>query len=209
MLDRLQGLETEYAIRYRCEEGERPPGNDVIFRAIREAIEKIVRTRPGDGGIDRHFFVENGGAFNYEAVASALGGGLVEGSTPECRGPEQLLIYQRAQENLLRRALPEARRLLRAQGHKGELLGLLKNCKDGFGNIYGTQENYEVDVAQGLSLFLFRVGLVCLAVPGAVLMAVLCLLLASVLLITLAGLVVLMLLAPIVPVVPVGTIFRR
>ena len=36
----------------------------------------------------------------FEAERPAAGGGLIEGATPECRGPREVLVYQRAQDRL-------------------------------------------------------------------------------------------------------------
>ena len=48
----------------------------------------------------KHFkegmFLANGGALWFEAERPAAGGGLIEGATPECRGPAEVLAYQRA-----------------------------------------------------------------------------------------------------------------
>src|SRR5262249_22948989 len=91
-------------------------------------------------------------------LTQALKGGLLEASTPECAGPSQLLLYQKAEEALLLRAMPIAEDALRARGFDGEI-GLLKNCRDAEGHIYGAQENYEVSIAHGLGLVLYRLGL--------------------------------------------------
>jgi len=37
----------------------------------------------------------------FETERPAAGGGLIEGATPECRGPLQVVRYQRAQDQLL------------------------------------------------------------------------------------------------------------
>ncbi|MFT5683274.1 MAG: hypothetical protein ACI8RZ_004205 [Myxococcota bacterium] len=97
-------------------------------------------------------FLENGGAIYYESADPTQLTGLIEASTPECRGPGQLLLYQRAQEKLLCEALSG----LTVPG----VLTLRKNCRDAVGNIYGAQESYSVPVATGWRLTLLRVGLV-------------------------------------------------
>lgn len=168
MLRRLMGLETEYAIRYRSFSYRDRPDHENVFSALARAIRSMVRTRPGTRG-QGHFFVENGGAFYYEAYPSHPDGGLVEGSTPECRGPSALLTYQKAQESLLLKAIPAARRSLAEQGEPGEL-GLVKNCRDAEGHVYGVQENYEVEVGRGLSLWFYRAGLGLLMLVAAVLL---------------------------------------
>jgi Pup amidohydrolase len=162
MLTRLLGLETEYAIRFTPKGGrERHPGNDLIYGAISDAIRKLVTAQPGERGVDsgrEQLFLQNGGALYYEFFPQALKGGLLEASTPECKGPSQLLLYQKAEEALLLRALPMAEDTLRMRGYDGEI-GLLKNCRDAQGHVYGAQENFEVAIAGGLALLAFRIGL--------------------------------------------------
>ena len=165
-LDRLTGLETEYAIRYtpRASEGDDAPrpGNDVIFDALSEALKGRVHTRSGDRRLQRRqMFTENGGSVCYEALPWAMDGGLVEGGTPECRGPGQLMLYQRAQDALLLGAARDASELLAEQGFHGTV-GLLKNCRDAEGHVYGAQENYELPIADGAGLWVYRAGLVAL-----------------------------------------------
>jgi proteasome accessory factor A len=129
-----------------------------------DAVRGLVRTRPGDGLLDMardREFIENGGSLYYEALPWAYDGGLIEGATPECRQPGALLLQQRAQDRLLQDALPEATEALAAAGHPGTL-SILKNCRDGAGHVYGTQENYEVEFARGIWLLAWRVGLVAL-----------------------------------------------
>ena len=93
------GQETEYAIRFSPKFGR--PGNDKIYRFVAEAIGTRVRTEPGLYPKRPQIFTQNGGAFHYEYLPHRFEGGLIEGATPECRGPGQLLLYQRAQESLL------------------------------------------------------------------------------------------------------------
>lgn len=163
-MSRLVGLETEYAIRFSPPSGGRGvhPGNDTIYDALKVAIGQVVASRPGERAIARkQIFVENGGSFYYELLPYAPSDGLIEGSTPECRGPSDLLLYQRAQEALLLDAIPIAQRILNSHGFEGEI-GLLKNCKDAEGHVYGAQENYTAEVARGFPLFLLRAGIVTL-----------------------------------------------
>lgn len=158
MFARLSGLETEYALRFEPADPDGPrPSNRVLYEAFRHAIAERVRTRPSrrTGGL----FTENGGAFYYEAKHAWSG--LLEGCTPECRGPSELLLYQRANDALLREAIPAAQAQLEQWGVHGEL-GLLKNARDAQGHSYGTQENYELDVATGGALALYRLGIVVL-----------------------------------------------
>lgn len=176
MLDRLAGLETEYAIRFTPRPGGRPASNARVYAAVMRSVGGLVHLHSRRGiarGRDVEqgsVFVQNGGAFNYEALGTSPHGGLLEGATPECRGPTQLLLYQRAQEELLRRALPAAEEELALDGYPGEI-GLLKNCRDAYGHLYGAQENYTVEIARGPALWALRAALL-LGMPFVLLGAV-------------------------------------
>jgi proteasome accessory factor A len=159
LFSRLLGQETEYAIRFAPE--RRHPGNDAIYAALASAIAARVKTEPGFYAERPQIFTENGGAFHYEYLPYCAEGGLIEGATPECRGPAQLLLYQKAQENLLCRAVPDAERSLRSSGFPGKV-GLLKNCRDADDHVYGAQESFEVPIADGVSLALYRLSLAAL-----------------------------------------------
>jgi hypothetical protein len=99
-------------------------------------------------------FTATGGSVWYEVDYPYDDSGLIEGATPECRGPRQLLAYQRAQDRLLGEAAQQA-------SLEGDF-SLLKNDRDARGNVYGAQENYEAELASGWQLFLWRAGLVAL-----------------------------------------------
>ncbi len=159
LFDRLLGQETEYAIRFSPE--RRHPGNDVIYDALSTAIGSRVKSEPGLYAERPQIFIENGGAFHYEYLPYCAEGGLIEGATPECRGPAQLLLYQKAQEALLLDSLSEAEGILRASGFPGKL-GLLKNCRDAEGHVYGAQESFQVALSTGPRLFVYRFALAAL-----------------------------------------------
>lgn len=174
MLDRLAGLETEYAIRFSpAHPDQRRPDNQTTYQAVAEAVRVLVQTLPGNRRYSHEqLFTANGGGLYFERSPGNPDGGLIEASTPECRGPGQLLLYQRAQELLLTRALPRAEEGLRHRGHPGAL-GLLKNGRDAEGNVYGVQENFEAELATGGVLTLYRVVLA-LLVPVMLLDVLLC-----------------------------------
>ena len=66
MLDRLLGLETEYAIRFSPELGVERPSHDLIFDCLVGAVERIVSVRPGERHAENgQVFTQNGGAFCY------------------------------------------------------------------------------------------------------------------------------------------------
>lgn len=160
MSTRLMGQETEYAIRFTPKEDDGHPGNLRLYRALERAIRKLVVTRPEANFARKSgFFVENGGAFNYEALPEAPEGGLLEGSTPECAGPSEVVLFQRAQETLVKKAIPLATAELEKDGIRGEL-ALIKNCRDAEGRVYGVQENYETTIATGFSLRMYQLSVI-------------------------------------------------
>ncbi len=156
VLRRLIGLETEYAIRFGLPGSS--PGNRRIFEHVRAKLRARVATRPGRGMRQKQeLFTQNGGAFSYEHLPHCTTGGLIEGATPECRSPSQLLLYQKAQDLLLFECVAEVERITFGS-FSGEL-GLLKNCRDAEGHRYGAQENYEADIGRGFWLAAYRLGM--------------------------------------------------
>lgn len=154
ILDRLVGLETEYAIRFRPREGaDTPPSRFQLYQALVARVQQHVLTAPA-----KHFkegmFLANGGAVWFEAERPAAGGGLIEGATPECRGPLEVLRYQRAQDQLL----GQSARLAKVDGE----MSLVKNDRDSASHVYGAQENYQAIVGGRWSLVCWRAGLVLL-----------------------------------------------
>ena len=150
-----------------------PQNRRRVFEQVRDILQSWVATSPGRGMRQKQaFFTQNGGAVCYEHLPHCPQGGLIEGATPECVGPSQLLLYQKAQDRLLSRALSETERRFRhhnglptmEEDSGGPGLGLLKNCRDAEGNRYGAQENYDADIADGLSLWLLRAGMAVLCV---------------------------------------------
>ena len=152
VFDRLIGLETEYAIRFHPSDSTAPPLNKYgLYVALRAELQRRIPTVPA-----KHFkegvFTATGGAVWFEAERPSAGGGLIEGTTPECRGPHQTIVYQRALDRMLAASAQAAR-------VDGQFC-LIKNDRDSRDNIYGAQENYESILATGLRLLLWRVGLV-------------------------------------------------
>jgi proteasome accessory factor PafA2 len=66
-----------------------------------------------------------------------------EYSTPECSGPRDLVVHDKAGERVLERSLLELEKSL----PPGQRVAIYKNNSDGKGNSYGTHENYLVDRA--------------------------------------------------------------
>ena len=156
----LLGQETELAIRFDPARSSDHPGNKVIFDHFYQAISTIVKTKNGKRNfIQDQFFVQNGGAIYYEHHPQSLRKGLIECATPECSSTHELILYQRAAERLLQKAIPLVKAQLNAIGIDGEL-SLLKNSRDFEGNTYGSQENYDSFLASGLRLLLLRTLLI-------------------------------------------------
>lgn len=150
----LLGQETELAVRFVPKGYSEHPGNKVIFDYLSRAVRTIVKTKPGKRNfIQDQFFVQNGGAIYYEHHPQDLKKGLIECATPECHSSHELVLYQRAHEELLNKAIPIAKKFMAREGIEGEL-SLIKNCCDYEGNTYGSQENYDSHLASGFSYFL-------------------------------------------------------
>ncbi len=152
VFQRLVGLETEYALLVPASGGKSRPNRHAIYSELVAALRiKIpcARARNMKEGV----FHAAGGAVWFETERPALGGGLIEGSTPECRSPRQLLVWQRAQDEMLAEA---------AETAFGGSLRLIKNDRDAAGNLYGAQENYEATLASGWRLAVWRTALVLL-----------------------------------------------
>lgn len=150
------GAEAELAIHYEPPPGGRHPGNLVIFQALRaDVLRRVhgVAARGLIGSLQERVFLSNGGAIHYEALPEAMDGGLVELATPECRRPIDVLVRLRAMESLLSSAASAVERQL------GGTLLLRRNGCDPEGRVYGPQESYEVTLASGIWLGLWRVGL--------------------------------------------------
>lgn len=151
VFQRLVGLETEYAIRFHSADAGASRSKFRLYEALIGSLCRRVLAVPA-----KHFkegvFTANGGAVWFEAERPAAGGGLIEGATPECRGPREALIYQRAQDRLF----AESAQAAVTNGH----MVLIKNDRDGQDNVYGAQENYEATFAAGWQLFFWRAGLV-------------------------------------------------
>ncbi len=176
------GQETEYAVR-RPSANVAPfvpddRSNHSLFLLIRGYITDHCHCLPGYRDFyQSQFFMENGGAFAYESLPTAEKDGLIEGATPECETPYEALCHQRAQEAWLIQAI-ESQRIQNDAAFQG--CGLLKNCRDAEGHIYGSQENYEAGIGPWHWLILYR-ALICAAIPVTFLgtLAILALILAA------------------------------
>jgi proteasome accessory factor A len=154
MLGRLAGMETEYVFRFRSRRpgGVRAPHASLFFRLLARLRSRIP-VAPAIVG-QGCWFLANGGGLRFERLPfywMLPATGFVEGATPECRGPTQLLRYQRAQDALLSRSAATW------GGLDGDTV-LLKVSHDGDGHCFGSHENYEATVATGVGLWLWRLA---------------------------------------------------
>lgn len=149
VLERLIGLETEYAAYYEpINDNDSAPSGSEIFRHLSKRLSWQLPVAPSHHS-DR-VFLANGGSISVESAIVGNGelSGLLEGATPECRSPSALVAHQIAQDEMFEEHLQS--------GPWQGKLRLLKNSADAAGHIYGVQENYEMEIAQGWRLFLFR-----------------------------------------------------
>ena len=155
VFQRLTGLETEYVARFRADEdSERPLTFELLQKLageLRRRLPLVQADYPKKG-----YFLATGGAVWQERPGEGVDHPLIEGSTPECRGARQLLIYQRAQDRLLSTA---------ARDVGGGEFTLCKSDCDAHGNVYGSQENYSVEMAEGRRLAVWRLGVFFVLLP--------------------------------------------
>jgi proteasome accessory factor A len=155
MLDRLVGLETEYVLRFHPRErgGRRIPNVALFARLLQRLRVRVPLVAALVG--ENSWFLGNGGGLRFERLPFynlLPASGFVEGATPECRGPKDVLRYQRAQDALLSQQAA-------ASGEGDGDVALLKASHDGQGHLFGCHENYEATVGSGWELLAWRVGL--------------------------------------------------
>ncbi len=159
ILDRVLGVETEYGFRY-SKAGRRD--SQLLYRTI---IESFARRAPLVASYrnPNRYFLANGGSVSWEPSLDDLLGfsGFVEISTPQCRSPRQLVTYLHAYDSMVDDTLREP---VSGEDHRNDNLPVsaLRNNGDAFGHNYGQQENYEVEIARGVWLFLWRLSLLVL-----------------------------------------------
>ena len=156
VFQRLIGLETEYALLTPNAADQPRLNRHAVFHELVAALRTKIPCAAARN-MKEGVFHAAGGAVWFETERPALGGGLIEGSTPECRSPRQLLAWQRAQDEMLAEAADTA---------FGGAIRLIKNDRDAAGNVYGTQENYEATLASGWRLILWRTTLLLLPPLG-------------------------------------------
>ena len=170
LLDRLAGLETEYVARFQPDDGEvvrgrgcsraggasKRPLTFELLHGLAGELKRRLAVVPADYP-KKGFFFANGGAVWHERPGEGVDHPLIEGSTPECRGARQLLAHQRAQDRMLASAARDV-----AAG--GEFTLCKSDC-DVHGNVYGSQENYELIIARSWRLWAWRLGVIFVLAP--------------------------------------------
>ena len=149
------GIETEYGIHHIGGEG-----NPVASCSLLVNAYVSDRSRVGwdfedeDPGNDARGFAR-GGAMAPEVETHLVNAVLTNGarfyvdhahpeySSPECADALELVRFDKAGEEILRRAMACAARVL----PEGQSIVVYKNNSDGKGNSYGTHENYLMDRA--------------------------------------------------------------
>ena len=134
-LERSFGLETELAVRFdRDSPHESFKNCREIYHSICEDLKQHSAAASAPGGtVKQGLYFANGSAIWFESQTQGTDG-LIEVCTPECKDPMELAANHAAMEQVLAGAVSKL---------PGDI-GLLKNCLDPRGRVYGAQENYEV-----------------------------------------------------------------
>jgi hypothetical protein len=142
-MQRIIGLETEYAVGFEPGGHGSIPSQETLFGALLRSLKsrhlscEALYYKGGD-------FFSNGSLIHFEVSRlEDPESGLLEWATPECLGPLEAAHYAKAQEHALAQAIADAEAELAANGYEGRVF-LLKNNEDRFGNQYGCHESYDV-----------------------------------------------------------------
>ncbi|WP_298209534.1 depupylase/deamidase Dop [Ferrimicrobium sp.] len=154
-IPKVLGIETEYGIVVAGAPDANPiTTSSMLINAYISALSERVEWDFVDEspGVDaRGFSLEGGSGIELDThlVNAVLTNGArlyvdhahPEYSSPECISPSQALLYDKAGEEIVIRAMMNAKRLL----PKGQEIVAYKNNSDRKGNSYGCHENYLVD----------------------------------------------------------------
>jgi len=149
------GIETEYGIQHVGGDGNPVASSSLLVNAY---VSDLARAgwdfEDETPGNDARGFAREG-ALPPEVETHLVNAVLTNGaryyvdhahpefSTPECADPLEVVKYDRAGEEVLRRSLTAVRHML----PEGQSIVVYKNNSDGKGNSYGTHENYLMDRA--------------------------------------------------------------
>ena len=145
------GIETEYGISVRGADSNPVAASSVLINAYIATLDRrtVWDFEDESPGVDaRGFAVE--GALPPEVETHLVNTVLTNGaryyvdhahpevSTPECVDAKEVVVFDRASEEVLKRSMVAARSLL----PDGAEIVVYKNNSDGKGNSYGCHENY-------------------------------------------------------------------
>jgi len=149
------GIETEYGIHHKGGDGNPVASSSLLVNAYVSDLSRVgwdfEDETPGN---DARGFAREG-AMPPEVETHLVNAVLTNGaryyvdhahpefSTPECADPLEVVRYDKAGEEVLRRSMAAVQRIL----PPGQSIVVYKNNSDGKGNSYGTHENYLMDRA--------------------------------------------------------------
>jgi Pup amidohydrolase len=149
------GIETEYGIHHAGGDGNPVASSSLLVNAYVSDLARVGWDFEDESpGNDARGFAREG-AMPPEIETHLVNAVLTNGaryyvdhahpefSTPECADPLEVVRYDRAGEEVLRRSMAATRRSL----PEGQSIVVYKNNSDGKGNSYGTHENYLMDRA--------------------------------------------------------------
>jgi proteasome accessory factor A len=149
------GIETEYGIHHVGGDGNPVASSSLLVNAYVSDLARVSWDFEDESpGNDARGFAREG-AMPPEIETHLVNAVLTNGaryyvdhahpefSTPECADPLELVRYDKAGEEVLRRSMAATRRIL----PEGQRIVVYKNNSDGKGNSYGTHENYLMDRA--------------------------------------------------------------
>jgi Pup amidohydrolase len=163
-LPKICGIETEFGIVLRGTPDSNPiAASSILINAYVQSLEQV--GSPGTPKVEWDFEDESpandargftpDGALAPEIETHLVNAVLTNGarfyvdhahpelSTPECADARSIVVWDRAAEEILRRAMHAAKRLL----PEGQEVVVYKNNSDRKGNSYGCHENYLMDRA--------------------------------------------------------------
>jgi hypothetical protein len=149
------GIETEYGIHHSGGDGNPVASSSLLVNAYVSDLARVGWDFEDESpGNDARGFAREG-AMPPEIETHLVNAVLTNGaryyvdhahpefSTPECADPLEVVLYDKAGEEVLRRSMAATRRTL----PDGQAIVVYKNNSDGKGNSYGTHENYLMDRA--------------------------------------------------------------
>jgi len=152
---KICGLETEYGIHHTGAEGNPVASSSLLVNAYVSDLARVDWDFEDESpGNDARGFAREG-SLPPEVETHLVNAVLTNGaryyvdhahpelSTPECADPLELVRYDKAGEEILRRSMTAVGRFL----PEGQAIVVYKNNSDGKGNSYGTHENYLMDRA--------------------------------------------------------------